>query len=1004
VTPFFDGVQSQRRVVALVFTAVIVLGVFALLSLPTSILPEVTFPRITIIADSGEQPSAVMLRTVTIPLEETIRRVPGVVEVRSVTSRGSAEINLDCEWSSDMHLALQRVQAQIEVVRSQLGPGTQVDARLMNPAIFSVLGYSLTSDKESLARLRDFAVLTLKPELSRLPGVAEVVIQGGRRLEARVALDPAALEARGLDAANVADVVRGASNLPSVGLLESNSELYLGLADGRPGDLAALKSLPIQVAAGPPVPLGDLATISLQEAPEFVRYHAQSREAVLVNLVRQPSASAIALTDAANRWFDSNRARLPAGTKVETFYDQSELVRASVSSVRDSLLVGALLAGVVVIAFLRSLRLGLAGALVLPGSIAVTAVALGLTHQSLNMMTLGGIAAAVGLVLDDAIVVVEYLAARTTGPEATHRSHAMAEIFPTLVGSSLCTLAILLPFVFLGGVTGAFFRVLSMSMALMLSASLVLCVTVLPLLGRPHHRHAGAPDRLSRGFRTVLGFVTAKPWVGATVVALFIAAAIPLQMTLGTAFLPPMDEGSLILDYATPPGTSLTESDRMLQRLEKEIATIPEIASWSRRTGDQLGFFITEPNMGDYVLRLSSKRKRSADEIADELRGKIEHSLPAMGVEFGQLVEDVIGDLTTNPQPIEVRVFTEDRALAESKGREVAGLLSQVPGVVDVKEGVVVSGPTVSIVPNALAARFGLYADDLARAVAPAVNGVEAGEIIRGARAWPVRVTLPSPQGTSGQAALANARVPVGGGRRMRLAELAELRTNPGETEIARDNLRTMVPVTARLSGRDLGSAMGDIRSRLARDLVLPRDASLQYAGLWAEQQSSFRGLLGVLLGAAALVVLILLASFRSWSMVVAVVAVVGASLLGVFGALRLGGATFNISSFVGCIMMVGIVAENAYFLVASFRRLRVARRSAPDAARAAAIERARPVLMTTFAGVAALAPLALGIGAGSALLKPLAIAVVGGFVTSALLLLVALPSLLAGFRAGDDD
>lgn len=995
----FDVVYAQRRALLLLLAGLIALSIFALRRMPASILPEVTFPRVKVIANAGELPSEVVLREVTRPLEESIRRIPGITEIRSTTSRGSAEINLDSEWGSDLNLTVQRVQGQIDAARNSLPAGTTVDVRLMSPTLFPVVGFSLTSDHASLAQLRDFADLTLRPELSRLPGVAEVVIQGGRKLEARVTLDPVALESRGLDAAAVVEAVRKTTALESVGLLEANDQLYLGLVDGRPRDLGTLDSLMIPVSSGPPVRLGQLGKVSLEEAPEFVRYRANSREAVLVNVLRQRSASSITLSKAAHEWFQTNRNRLPSGVTVQTFYDQSDLVRASVGSVRDSLVVGAILAVLVIMIVLRSRRLGLAGAIVLPASIALTAIGLSMTGQSLNMMTLGGIAAAVGLVLDDGIVVVEHLAARSHGDHPATRAVAMGEITPTLVGSSLCSLAIFLPFVFLGGVTGAFFRVLTLSMALMLGSSLVLCLTLVPLVS-PTSATAH-PDREAPGWYTkALRRFTERRWLGAAVVLLAILIAVPLYLTLGSGFLPEMDEGSLIMDYVAPPGTSLQETDRILQQVEREIAAMPEIVTWSRRTGDQLGFFITEPNIGDYVLRLRPSHRRSADGIADDLRGRIERTQPALVVEFGQIVEDVIGDLTTAPQPIEVRIFDENRSIAEDKAREVSAVLADVNGVVDVKDGVVVSGPNVTIAPQPAVARTGKTTEDLADDVTPAIGGTDVGTIARGARAWPIRFVLPRPPGLSGAQVMEQIAVPVGTGR-VRLADVASIRTTPGETEIDRDNLRTVVAPTARLSGRDLGSAMGEVQRKIAQRVAFPRDAQIQYAGQWAEQQSSFRGLSGVLVGAVVLVTLILLASFRSWRQSFAVLLVVASALVGVFAALHVGGATFNISSFVGAIMVVGIVSENAYFLVAAHRAALSRGATAPDAAREAALRRARPVLMTTFAGVAALTPLALGVGAGSALLKPLAIAVVGGFVTTAALLLLVLPSLLAGFGGG---
>ena len=1008
----FERLHLQRRAIALAFAVLTALGLVLGLRLPAAILPEVTFPRIRVIADSGERPAQEMLRSVTRPLEESIRRVPGVREMRSTTSRGSGEINLDCGWRTDMDLTLQRVQAQIDAVRGDLPSGSTVEARLMNPALFPVLGISLTSQSRSLVELRDLAVTILQPELGRLPGVADVIVQGGRRLEARVTLDPAALQARGLDADGVAEVLRKAAEIQSVGLLDLNHELYLGLTDSRPPDLEALGAIPIPVEGGVPAPLGALGKISLEETPEYVRYEAQDRSAVLVNLLRQPSASTIELAQATRRWFAGHPDALPSDVRTETFYDQSDLVRSSVTSVRDSLLVGALLAILVVALFLASLRLGLSGAVVLPGSIGLTLLGFALTHQSLNMMTLGGIAAAVGLVLDDAIVVVEHLAHRAAqNPGAVQDTPgAMAEIFPSLVGSSLCTIAIFIPFMLLGGVTGAFFRVLALAMVLMLSSSLLLCVGVLPLLSRIRPTAPQAPGHAGdrplhparHRFRRTVGYAVSHAWVAFVPPLLLIAAIVPLKASLGSGFLPAMDEGALILDYVLPPGTSLTESDRILHRLEREIAAVPEIVSWSRRTGDQLGFFITEPNIGDYVLRLKAGRRPDSEEIADGLRRRIESTLPMIEVEFGQLIEDVIGDLTTNPQPIEVRIFGEDRGILEEKARAASAIVAKVRGVVDVKDGIVVSGPNLTIVPGPGAMRFGLSADDLARAATPAIAGLDAGQIVRGAHAWPVRVVLPGPAGAMEVQQVNAVSVPVASGRWVRLGDLASLRVDAGETEINRDNQRTMVSVTARLSGRDLGSAVREIQSRLRRELPLPRGMSIQYGGLWAEQQSSFRGLAAVLIGAVAAVLLILLASFRSWPQTGAVLLVVSASLAGVFTALHAGGTTFNISSFVGAIMVVGIVAENAYFLVAEHRRGLNAGLSGADAAAAAARRRARPVLMTTAAGIAALTPLALGLSAGSAILSPLAQAVVGGFFTSAPLLLLVLPALLARTGRGE--
>jgi multidrug efflux pump subunit AcrB len=454
-----------------------------------------------------------------------------------------------------------------------------------------------------------------------------------------------------------------------------------------------------------------------------------------------------------------------------------------------------------------------------------------------------------------------------------------------------------------------------------------------------------------------------------------------------------MDEGALILDFLAPPGTSPIETQKLIAGMERELAATPEIESYSGRIGNQLGFFITEPNRGDYVLVLKPHRKRTGEEVAADLRNRISSQWPMLRIEFGQLVEDVIGDLIAVPQPIEIKLFGEDRVILQQRAREVASLLKDIPGMVDINPGVTVSGPNLAIVPGPEGRRLGLDAEALARAVKPLVAGLDAGEIVRGARAWPVRVTLP--RTGEGPGMLAQLPVMVSPGHTRPLGEVASVKADTGETEINRDDLRTSVAVTARLENRDMGSAMRDVRRVLAEKLPLPPGMSLRYAGLYAEQQSSFQGLLVVLLGALVAVTMVLLVSFRTWRGTLAVLGVTLASLAGVFAALHVAGATFNLSSFVGAIMLVGIVAENATFVVFAYADGLRAGLAPKAAATAAATRRARPVLMTTLAGIAALLPLALGIGAGSALLKPLAVAVVGGFALSALLLLLVLPALL---------
>ena len=991
MTRFFRALESQHRAVLFAFLLLAGAGVVLGLRLPAAILPEVTFPRIKLIADSGERDTEEMLRGVTMPLEQSIRRVPELHELRSTTARGSTEINLDFNWGTDMDLALQRVQALAATIRDQLPAGTTLDARLMSPTLFPVLGLSLTSAHRSQIQLRDLAEVQLRPALARLPGVSEIVLQGGRSPEVRVTLDPAALQGRGLTVRAVAEAVSGALELRSLGLRDANRELYLALVDVRPRDLAEVARLPIPTSNGAPVALGMLGKIELANAPQFTRYAARNGEAVFLNFLRQHDASTVSLSKAVQTWLAAHRGALPADVRVEVFYDQAELIHASIGSVRDGLLIGGLLAIVIIAVFIGSVSLGAIAASVLPGSVALTLLGMGIANQSLNLMTMGGIAAAIGLVLDDAIVVVEHLAHEATA--GRERAQALAELSPTLLASSLCTLAIFVPFGLLGGLAGAFFRVLAMALSAMLVASFVLSLTLLPHLvgarrGGIRMPFAGLGEGpVSRWLRH-----RRMLWIATGSVALLAAG---LASGLGTGFLPSMDEGALILDYVTPAGTSLEETTRMLVPLEHELDATPEIVSWSKRSGDQLGFFITEPNVGDYTLRLRTGKRRTGEAIADDLRARAADAAPGVGVEFGQLVEDVIGDLTTSPEPIEVRLFSEDRArglrLAEQAGR----ILSLVPGVVDVRDGVVVSGPNMLLAPNGLGTRLGIDAAGLQALVTPRVAGVQVGSMPRTTHVWPVRLVLPQAP-TDRVGSLLATSAPLENGGSTRLVDIATLRLVPGNAEVHRSDQRTMVSLTARLSGRDLGSAIADIRRRLADSLATGPGVSIEYAGQFAEQQSSFQGLTLVLVLASCLVMLILLITFRSWHRAGAIMLTALASLAGVFIALRVAGETLNLSSFVGAIMVVGIVAENAVFVVAEFVRQIEHGQVPGEAARLSATRRLRPVLMTTLAGIAALLPLVLGWGSGSALLRPLALAVTGGFALSAPLLLLFLPALLA--------
>jgi CzcA family heavy metal efflux pump len=990
---------ARRRAVA-VFLLIGVLaagGLYLAQGLPSAIFPSVTFPVVKVIADAGEEPAARMIPTITRPLEEAVHRVPGVENVLSTTSRGSTEIRVEFSWGTDMAVALQRVQGEVARIGPDLPSGTRTDVEWMNTAIFPILGYALTSETKSQADLWDLAEYTLKPELIRIPGVSQVQVQGGRQREFQVHLDRQALDGRRLTAADVVAAIRRNNQILSAGLIERNHELYLSLVDGRARGIETLSRISVPVPGGGlPARLSELGSIAAADAVSYVRTTANGRPAVLVNVVRAPSGNTVRIGRAVDELLRRHPELLPRGVRWEAFYDQAEFITHSVHGVRDAILIGVLLAIAVLWLFLRDLRAAVIAVSVIPISVAIVLLVLAASGQTVNLMTMGGIAAAIGLVVDDAIVVVENIHQHGARGAADPVESGTRELLPALTGSSLSTVVVFLPFALLGGVAGAFFRPLALTIATSLVVSYLLAAFAVPAaVAFSERRRAaraagpgtGRPARFERAVRGVVS----RPLIAAAAAAAILAAGLLLYRAIGTDFLPEMDEGSIILDYWTPPGTSLSDTNRMLDEAERAILSLPDVATYSRRTGTQLGFFITEPNTGDYVIKLKPRGdRRPVEEVIDDLRSRLRKLEPAIRTDFGQLLEDDIGDLSGGtPQPIDVKIFGEDQEALQARARETARIVRSVAGVEDVFDGIVIAGPALDIRARpAELARYGMTTQDLHEAVEPALTGTVSGDLRLGERMYGIRVFTPAPE------SLAELPVRIPSGALLSLSHLAEVSTGPPEAEIDRENLKTYVGVTARLSGRSLGEAVSEIRRKLDAGVALPSGMWRRFGGLYEQQQSSFKGLLVVLLGGLLLVSVVVLFEFGDWRAPLLVAGMAVLVLTGVFGALLLTGMTFNISSFVGAIFMVGIVGEKSIFLIAGARRELRAGRSPKEAWAAAARGRLRPVLETILATGFALAPLALALGEGSQLLQPLAIGVIGGFVLSGLLVLFVLPSL----------
>jgi CzcA family heavy metal efflux pump len=994
------------------FAAVLTIaGIYAALQVPISVFPETSFPRVVIGIDNGVMPVEQMEVTITRPIENAVNSVPGLATVRSTTSRGSAEVSLFFDWKVDMYRELQLTDAALSKVEKDLPPTARLTTKRLTFATFPILGYSLTSDTVPQTQLWELATYELKPPLNRVEGVSTVVVQGGQTPEYHVTPNLPLLAANNVTVTDLVNAIQASNIIDSPGLYEANHQLVLGLVGAQVHDAEQLRQLVIKTTpAGAPVRVADVASVAMSTLPVYTTVTANGKSAVLISIARQPASNTVAVADAVSAEIAQLRQKLPPGVKLDPFYDQSQLVRDSISSVRDAIFIGLILACIILFLFLRDWTSSLVAGLVIPVTVAVTILVLWSIGQSFNLMTLGGLAAAIGLVIDDAIVVVENIVMhRDNGePRASAVRKALSEITIPLIGSTITPVVVFLPLISVSGVTGSFFRALAITMAASLLTSLMLALTWTPGLSlvflrsrsgdaADHKEHTTGRwmGRVLKTHHRVLDWALAKPlWLGVACLLLVIGTYLGYR-ALGTDLLPEMDEGGFILDYIMPAGSSLTETNRVLQHVERILHEQPEVESTSRRTGLQMGLAaVTEANTGDFTVKLKAKRSRGIDEIIDDVRREIKRTEPQLDVDFPQVLQDMIGDLSNAPQPIQVKIFAEDETLLTQLGPRIGSAIEKIPGVVDVKNGIedTISGPATSFHVNpTVAMRLGFTPTEVAEDATSILDGLPANDpLIANGRPYTIRVRL-SDDHRQSLDAIQNTVFNSSSGHTATLGSLAAIQQIPPQNEIRRENLQRMIAVTGRLEGSDLGSAMTRVRETV-NGLHLPSSVRVTYGGTYEEQQKSFHDLLKVLMLALALVFGVLLVEFRNFQAPIAILTSSVLSISGVILALLVTHTSFNVASFMGLIMVIGIVAKNGILLLDADEKFRSEGLSAAEAMIHAAQRRLRPIVMTAIAAVCGMLPLAFAIGAGSQMLQPLAIAVIGGLTISMVLSLIVTP------------
>ena len=996
----------HARAIAFICVALCFGGVFAALHTPSSVFPQTNFPRVVILANNGIMPADEMMATVTRPIEEAMKEIPGTVSVRSATERGSSEINVFFNWNADMVQAELYVLGRLSQIGSELPPSATTEVSRLTFSAFPIIGVSLTSPTRDVSALWDTANYTLKPRFLQIPGIAKVEIVGGRRPEYHVVVDPQRLQAAHLSLGDVTNALVNNNLIAAAGMLEQRYHLYLTTVDGRVHSEDDIANLVVVASDRHPIRIRDVAVVEKGSEPVFMDVTAQGREAVLLNILSQPDGSMLDIAKSVQAQLNQLRQELPPDMHLALFYDQSQFVRESVGSVWDAILFGLILSTLILFFFLKNWGSVLTAIVTIPITVLITLVAMRLVNMSFNMMTLGGLAAGIGLVIDDAIVVVEAIHTKIVGGRgrAEGIEEAIGEIIHPLVASTLTPVVVFIPLAFLVGIAGVFFRALALTMVVSLLTSLVLAITLTPSLAGwfiSDRKKPAQPDaeggpilKWALGiYERSMRAAARHAWLTLLACVGIGALGVVLFQNLKTDFLPEFDEGGFVIDFNAPPGTSLSEASRQLDQAEAMLRANGDVESYSRRLGTQLGLFITEPYRGDFLVKLKADRKHSTDEVIDQLRHDFNERIPAVRWDFPGILTDLIGDLALTPDPIEVKIFSADLAWLKDKAPQVESKIKSVHGVVDTFDGLTETGPSVNVrVRSVDAQRFGLTANDIANTANTAMLGQISSHLLEGDRLVNIRV-LQNSNSVGTVEALRHLALRTPTGAMVQIDQVADVVEEPSEVELDREDLRQEISVTGRLEGRDLGSGMADIKKVLGEDKSIP-PGSIEYGGLFQQQQESFHNLLFVLVMALFLVFTVLVIEFRSFFEAIAIVFGAILAMFGTVAALWLTGTTLNIVSYLGAIIGVGIVAKNGILMLDMVDNLCAQGLSLEEALVRSGHRRLRPVLMTSLAAALGMLPLAWGVGSGADMLRPLAIAVIGALGISVLLSLIAMPTL----------
>jgi CzcA family heavy metal efflux pump len=994
-----------RRHASLVWIAVLglaVTGAVSIFQLPSGIYPEMQFPRVIVVAKAGQLSPDLVETQMTRPLEQALAIVPGVRHVRARTIRGAVELSLQLTDGTDPLTAQYACQAVVDHVELPRGATTVVQRVL--PTSVPVITFNIVSPAgvtTDLRRLREVAERIIRPAIVRVSGVGGVEVDGGRVRQIQLLIHPAELAALHLTPAQLAQKIEAGDQVIAAGRVWDQHQTLPVVYDAQAADLEQLRALPIANGPAGPVPLSIVAEVrDGNEDPDVIIASARG-EAVAVSVARLPGASTPSVVAGVRGALAQLRTghTLPPDVEIVPVYDQADLVDQAMTNVRDAILIGIGLSLLVIAVSLRDWRAGLVAAIPVPLTLLGTFAVMRWLGVTLNLMSLGGLAVAIGLVVDDAIVVTEGIVRRLEDghPVAEAVELGTRDMFAAVIGTTFTTVVVFAPLALLTGVTGSFLGALAVTLAIAVLLSMVISLTLIPILAERlrHRTRKHAPSETDR-IGGLIRWLVRRRIVAIAVIAVLAIAGYAAWGRLGTGFLPQMDEGAFVIDFFLPAGTSLEETARATAVVDDVLAHTPEVVAFTRRTGTELGpATATMQSRGDVMVRLVPRGDRDGireviDRVRDELHGKV----PEARFEYVQVLQDVLNDLVGSPAPIEIRVLGDDPRALEAYAEQAGQRLAKLPQLVDLFDGREGQTPILDARSNpAQLARLGIDPQAVGADLSIALGGREVAQVLLPERTIGVRLRYPDEIRYDAELL---ARSPIAyGPRALLLGQVVTFARPLAPAVLRRDGLRSAVLMTAATRSGDLGGAEAAVRAAL-RGIPVPPATQIEIGGQAASARGARNELVTVALTAVVLVLMILILQLHSLRY--ALVVLIGAPLSTVGGLLVLAatGIPLDVSSMTGLILLVGLVVKNGILLLENAQHHRAEGLDLQASLIAAARRRLRPILMTTAATLAGLAPLALGLGAGGELQRPLAVAVIGGLTLATLVTLVVTPGLTA--------